>query len=62
MFQTLLPPPSKNSNPVRKIVVKKNGELTTLIGEKMGRQIYLVGNMSHEILSKIFESIVDGGD
>ncbi|NLJ48878.1 MAG: hypothetical protein GX428_04725 [Candidatus Atribacteria bacterium] len=61
MFQTLLPPPSKYSNPVRKIVIKKNGELNTLIGEKMGRQIFLVGNLSHEILSKIFESIVDGG-
>jgi hypothetical protein len=33
----------------------------TLIGEKMGRQIFLVGNLSHEILSEIFESIADEG-
>ena len=51
----------KYTSRLRKIVIKKDGELTTLIGEKMGRQIFLVGNLSHEILSEIFESIADEG-
>ncbi|MDD3713488.1 MAG: hypothetical protein PHU16_01360 [Atribacterota bacterium] len=61
LFQTLLSPHSKYTSRLRKIVIKKDGELTTLIGEKMGRQIFLVGNLSHEILSEIFESIADEG-
>ena len=38
----------------------KDGELT-LLSEKNGETNFLVGNLSHEILSEIFESIADEG-
>lgn len=61
LFQTLLPPQPKFTSRVRRIVIKKDGDLNTLIGEKMGRQIFLVGNLSHKVLSEIFESITNEG-
>ncbi|HAX98122.1 MAG TPA: hypothetical protein DCY12_04340 [Candidatus Atribacteria bacterium] len=61
LFQTILSPHSKFSSRARKFTIKKDGELTTLIGEIMGRQVFLVGNLSHEILSEIFDSIADEG-
>ena len=62
LFQSLTPPPPPHfSAKIRRIIIKRDGELTTLIGEKMGRQIFIIGTLSQEILSKIFESISDEG-
>ena len=61
LFQGLVPLPPQPPGMMKRTIIKKDGELTTVVGEKMGRQLFLVGNLSDEILSEIFDSIPDEG-
>ncbi len=62
LFQSLALFPSDLPGLLKRTIIKKDGELTTLIGEKKGHRMFLVGNLSSEVLSEIFDSIsADGG-
>ncbi|MCX6090110.1 MAG: hypothetical protein NTX88_07060 [Candidatus Atribacteria bacterium] len=62
VFQNIYPLSSETQGLSKRMEIRKEGELTTLAGERRGYRVVVVGSLEPDVLNEIFNSISpDGG-